>query len=154
MPVPVTGRTIWPFSDERIAWSIIAVVDPWVVVVGSVTGFAIATRNAGLSAVAVAVVYYLVAGAMQQERAADAVRILAAERGHEVERIVVKPTLGNLLLWRGLYQSSETAGHPARMCPPSALDCSVERFCTPVGMLLFADAIAPAGSVHAHALTA
>ena len=144
---------LWPFSDERIAWSIIAVVDPmvWLLLVVPL-GFAIATRNAGLSAVAVVCcVGYLVAGAMQQERAADAVRILAAERGHEVERIVVKPTLGNLLLWRGLYQSSETGQPPRAYVSAVRVGLFSRAVLYPGGdaKLLPADAIAPAGSVHA-----
>jgi inner membrane protein len=43
---------------------------------------------------------------VQHNRAAEEAARLAASRGHEPERALVKPTLGNLLLWRSLYLDS------------------------------------------------
>ena len=36
-----------------------------------------------------------------------AAETLAAERGHAPERMLVKPTIGNLLLWRSLYVADD-----------------------------------------------
>src|SRR5690606_32870462 len=52
-----------------------------------------------------AAVLYLLLGLVQQERATELVRELAWQRGHVIERLEVKPTLGNNLLWRTLYES-------------------------------------------------
>ena len=42
---------------------------------------------------------------MQHERAASTARELAQQRGHNIERLIVKPTIGNLILWRSVYES-------------------------------------------------
>ncbi len=42
--------------------------------------------------------------ALTRRRVADAAAELAMSRGHVVERALVKPTLGNLLLWRSVYE--------------------------------------------------
>ena len=43
-------------------------------------------------------------GWTQHERAWEVVQLAANERGHIIERGIVKPTLGNLLVWRSVYQ--------------------------------------------------
>src|SRR5690606_1344505 len=45
-------------------------------------------------------------GAIQHQRAAAEAAQLAAARGHEPERLLVKPTLANRVLWRALYVSA------------------------------------------------
>ena len=98
---------LWPFSDTRIAWSIIAIVDPvfsLILILALILGIryrrALAAR-AGLSLCAL----YLAFGLWQHQAALQVARELAGQRGHEVERIMVKPTLGNLVLWRSVYES-------------------------------------------------
>ena len=95
----------WPFTDERDAYAIVAVVDPVLTVVLLVLLLASVVRRqpvfAGFGLVFAA--SYLMLGTMQQSRADWAMRSLAESRGHSVERSVVKPTLGNLLVWRTLY---------------------------------------------------
>ena len=96
---------LWPFSERPVAWSIVAIVDPvvsLVLVAGVVLGLRRESARGPRIALA-AVALYLMAGALQHERAEDRTRALAASRGHEPERILVKPTVGNLLLWRSLY---------------------------------------------------
>ena len=142
---------LWPVSDGRIAWSVVAVIDPvmWLLLAVPLD-FAIALRNVGLSGVAVVCCAgYLALGAMQQDRAEVALRALAAERGHAIERLVVKPTLGNLLVWRGLYLRAEptprvhVAAVRVGLFGPSVL--------YPGGSaaVVRAQAMAPVGSVHA-----
>ena len=47
---------------------------------------------------------YLALGLVQRERAAGVQAELAAGRGHHsITRASVKPTIGNLILWRSLY---------------------------------------------------
>ena len=50
---------------------------------------------------------YLLLGLWQHNNALQSAFDLAAERGHSVERIIVKPTMANLLLWRSVYQSGD-----------------------------------------------
>jgi inner membrane protein len=51
---------------------------------------------------------YLLLGLWQHQNALETARELATLRGHEVKRILVKPTLANLILWRSVYQSGDT----------------------------------------------
>lgn len=102
-------QLLWPFSGERIAWSIIAIVDPLfslVLVVALLLGIryrrAIPAR-AGLALCGL----YLAFGAWQHHNALDAARELALQRGHQVERLMVKPTIANLVLWRSVYLAND-----------------------------------------------
>ncbi len=97
----------WPFSNERVAWSIISIIDP--VFTGAMLialGFGFWWRRRkpvwlGL----VFVTVYLVFGGVQHYRANEAVIQLAQGRGHlEASRISVKPSIGNLIVWRGIYE--------------------------------------------------
>lgn len=96
---------LWPFSDARIAWSIVSVVDPvFSLLLAIPLLLALRQRRAALArAGLILAAMYLGAGVVQHERARDALVRLAAERGHAPQRLLVKPTLGNLVLWRGMY---------------------------------------------------
>lgn len=95
----------WPFSDERVAWSIIAIVDPvfTLLLLGSLAigwrGRRPAAARVGLALAAA----YLALGVVQHLRALDVARELAASRGHPAQRLLVKPTMANLVLWRSVY---------------------------------------------------
>ncbi len=97
----------WPWVDERIAWAIVAAIDP-VITVLLLSGLGLALYRASAtfaSFSAAAVVCYLLVGAMQHERAAWAARSLAEQRGHAIGELRVKPTLGNLIVWRSIYKA-------------------------------------------------
>lgn len=98
---------LWPFSDDRIAWSIISTLDPIfslvllvAIVFGAVKYQPIAARAGVVFSVA-----YLSLGVIQHNRAESLTQILTQQRGHIAERLVVKPTMGNLLLWRSVYET-------------------------------------------------
>ncbi len=100
---------LWPLYDERLAWNIIAIIDPLFTLILLGTVVLALYRNSvwparvGLGLAAL----YLLLGLVQRERAAELAAELAAGRGHVVERLEVKPTLGNLVLWRAIYESGE-----------------------------------------------
>ncbi len=98
---------LWPFSDERISWSIVAIVDPvftLLLLIALILGMKSRKPRAARVGLALAGAYLLL-GVWQHQTALQVARSLAAQRGHEVERILVKPTLGNLVLWRSVYES-------------------------------------------------
>ncbi len=101
---------LWPFLDERIAWHIISIVDPvFTVVLIIAIILAYRHRRALFSRTGMALVgLYLLIGAVQLQRAESVLDELVAQRGHAIERQMVKPTIGNLLLWRSVYQSGDT----------------------------------------------
>ncbi len=96
----------WPFIDQRIAWHIISIIDP------IFTGMLLICVLLGLglkqtlfSYIAISFAFsYLSLGILQQQRAESVIHDLAKSRGHVIERSVVKPTLGNLILWRAIYE--------------------------------------------------
>lgn len=100
---------LWPFSDSRIAWSIIAIVDPLfslILLIAVIWGFRRCKPGPARVGLALAGAYLLL-GVWQHQDALQVARQLALQRGHEVERIIVKPTMANLLLWRSIYQADD-----------------------------------------------
>ncbi|MDH3632580.1 MAG: metal-dependent hydrolase [Gammaproteobacteria bacterium] len=100
---------LWPFSDERIAWSIIAIIDPvftLVLLIALILGFRYYKPGSARVGLTLAGAYLLL-GLWQHQNALESARELAAQRGHDVQRILVKPTLANLILWRSVYRSGD-----------------------------------------------
>ncbi len=97
---------LWPFSDARIAWNTISVIDPLFTL--PLLGFAItaAVRKSQLiGRLGMAwVAFYLSIGVIQEERALAAGEALAAQRGHAPAIVSAKPSFGNLLLWKTVYE--------------------------------------------------
>lgn len=96
----------WPIFDERIAFHIIAIIDP-VFTLALIIAVIMAYKKyrprfayAGLIFAAA----YLLIGVGQLQRGEGVVETLAAERGHTPSRLIVKPTIGNLLVWRSVYE--------------------------------------------------
>jgi inner membrane protein len=100
---------LWPLLDRRLALNIMPVLEP-VLTLMLLTAVAISlARRTALPARIVlgAAAGWLLIGWAQLQRAEAAILELAEQRGHAVERLVVKPTIGNLVLWRAVYQSQD-----------------------------------------------
>lgn len=99
---------LWPLYDQRVAFHVISIIDP---VFTLILLFAVVVSyreranysRYGLTFAAC----YLLLGYVQLHRADTYIQQIATERGHEIEHSVVKPTLGNLLLWRSIYLSDD-----------------------------------------------
>jgi len=99
---------LWPFTNTRYAWNMISVVDP-VLTAGLLLlmGFALWKNRKWLAVAAwLWLILILLTGWFQSQRAERSMTLLAEQRGHTVERSVVKPTIGNQLLWRATYISN------------------------------------------------
>jgi inner membrane protein len=100
---------LWPFSETRVAWSIIAIVDPvfsLLLLISLIIGFKYykpLAPGVGLTLAG----SYLLLGLWQHQSALETAFDLAEQRNHDVQRIIVKPTLANLVLWRSVYQSND-----------------------------------------------
>jgi len=97
----------WPFTSQRYDWSIISVIDPLftlpalvLIIVAAVRGrpwpARLALAWAGL---------YLAMGAVQNHKVVDMGREIAAARGHAPTRIEAKPSFGNIVVWRLIYET-------------------------------------------------
>ena len=97
---------LWPFSHARIAWNTISVIDP--VFTLPLLGFVIAAgvkKSQFIGRLGMAwVAFYLSIGVIQEERAMAAGEALAADRGHAPAVVSAKPSFGNLLLWKTVYE--------------------------------------------------
>ncbi len=96
----------WPLTDRRENWNIISIIDP-VFTLTLLTLVLVAAVRQSRRVVVLASLFallYFVLGVAQHIRAVAATQDLAHSRGHTPERILVNPTLGNLLAWRLMYE--------------------------------------------------
>ncbi|MEQ9620198.1 MAG: metal-dependent hydrolase [Deltaproteobacteria bacterium] len=100
-------QLLWPFSDWRIGWNVISIIDPvFTLMLACFVVIAVFKNSRYIARAGLAfAVLYLLFGLFQRERAEDFMRTIADGRGHEVERITVHPSIGNLVLWRSIYES-------------------------------------------------
>lgn len=97
---------LWPISDARIAFNIISVLDPaftMILLIAAVFAFKKYNHTAARIGLVLAAVY-LTFGWLQLQRAETVAKTFIAERGHQAEQLLVKPTLANLVLWRSIYE--------------------------------------------------
>ena len=96
----------WPFSNVRITWNNISIVDPLLTIPAIILLIvAVKTSRRLFSIFAVGwIVFYLALGLVQYERALSSGLKLAQSRGHSAERMTLKPSFGNLILWKSIYQ--------------------------------------------------
>jgi inner membrane protein len=97
----------WPFSRERVALDLVSAVDPLLTLpLLGLVAYGLLRRQRAFAMAGIAwVSAYLAVASMQQLRAEDAARELAASRGHAPAHIEVKPSLGNIFLWRTIYEA-------------------------------------------------
>lgn len=100
-------QLLWPFSDARIAWNVISIIDPvFTLTLAFFVIFAVIKRSTAAARIGLLfAALYLMVGLYQRERAEDVLRTVAEERGHVMERTLVYPSIGNLVLWRTVYES-------------------------------------------------
>tara|TARA_B100001059_G_scaffold91829_1_gene90742 strand:- start:19889 stop:20911 length:1023 start_codon:yes stop_codon:yes gene_type:complete len=103
-------QLLWPFSNERISWNNISIVDPlFTIPILIFLGIAIKTKKKIFSFFGMGwIIFYLSIGFVQYERALSAAIELATMRGHNAERLTLKPSFGNLILWKSIYKHKET----------------------------------------------
>ena len=99
-------QLFWPFSDMRVAWNNVSVVDPlFTIPLLLITSIAVFKRSgvaawlgAGYAAT------YLGMGLLQNHRAAGVAEELALSRGHEPINLSLKPSFANIVVWKSVYE--------------------------------------------------
>lgn len=93
----------WPFSEARVAWDCLPIIDIALTLPLVILGIAgWRTGNRGWAVAGAAwFVAYAGLGRLQHDRAEAA---LLAELGERPSRLAVKPTVSNLVLWRGIWE--------------------------------------------------
>ena len=102
-------RLLWPLSEERFSFNIISIVDP-VFTLSLILGVLLSVifkRKHYAQLFLILCSLYLVFGWTQNQRIQEITLNLAKGNHQTVKRILVKPTLGNLWLWRSVYQAGD-----------------------------------------------
>jgi inner membrane protein len=103
----------WPFYADRVSFDIISIIDP-LFTIPLILGVLIALiiKSAWPAQIALAMaVAYLALGFVQNQRVLGVQEQLAADRGHERLRGRAMPTLGNVIVWRSLYEDVDGRLH-------------------------------------------
>ncbi|MDV7340919.1 metal-dependent hydrolase [Terasakiella sp. A23] len=100
----------WPFSDLRVAWSFISIIDPLFTLPILILVILAAWKDhVRYSQIALGwMVLYLSFGALQNFRATQAGLNLITQRDHEARIIDAKPSFGNLMVWKVIYREGDT----------------------------------------------
>lgn len=102
-------QLFWPFSNIRIAWNSMSIIDP-IYTVPIIVGVLMAAIKKQPSIARIVFAWALIypcIGVFQHNRAIEAGLTLAHARGHEPIRINAKPSLGNIFLWKVIYETHE-----------------------------------------------
>ena len=99
----------WPFTDERIAWNTISVIDPLFTIPIFVLVFiSVLSRNKRFSIYAIVwILLYQVVAYSQKLRAEDIMYDYAKNFKHEIESIEAKPSFGNIIVWKVIYSTPD-----------------------------------------------
>jgi inner membrane protein len=99
-------QLFWPFSDMRVTWNTVSVIDPlFTLPLIVIITVAILKRSTGVAWLATGYAFfYLGLGVLQNGRASDLAQELAFSRGHLPSNLGVKPSFANLLVWKSVYE--------------------------------------------------
>ncbi len=100
---------LWPFSDQRFAWNTISIIDP-LFTLPLLAGVILTARRTQRIYIHVALVWavtYMGLGLLQRNVATEMGYALAAARGHEPVRLEAKPSFGNILVWKIVYETGD-----------------------------------------------
>ena len=102
-------QLLWPFSNERISWNNISIIDPlFTIPVLIFLVLSLIKRKSLWAKIALGwAIIYLCLGFIQNHRAEKVAREIVAQRSHHPEIISVKPSFGNLILWKIIYQHND-----------------------------------------------
>ncbi|MEO0368393.1 MAG: metal-dependent hydrolase [Pseudomonadota bacterium] len=99
-------QLFWPFSDIRIAWNNVSVVDPlFTLPLLALTILSIMRRSTLIAGIGMGYALgYLAFGFIQEDRAKEIAASLAQSRKHQAIGLGVKPSFANLLVWKSVYE--------------------------------------------------
>ena len=97
---------LWPFSFERFSWNNISIVDPlFTLPILFLIIISIYKKSSFYSKVAMCwAITYLSLGLFLNLYAKNITQDLINSRGHQSTNITIKPSLGNLFLWKSIYE--------------------------------------------------
>tara|TARA_Y100000022_G_C13259939_1_gene382091 strand:- start:3924 stop:4919 length:996 start_codon:yes stop_codon:yes gene_type:complete len=99
-------QLLWPFSNERISWNNISIIDPiFTIPLLFLLVLSLIKRDSFWAKIALGwALIYLIIGFIQNYRAEQVAKEIVIQRNHDAQIINVKPSFGNLILWKTIYQ--------------------------------------------------
>lgn len=97
---------LWPFSNARVSFDNMSIIDPLVTVpliVGIVMSLWKKSKIWVLITTSMVLAYFAL-GFVQNARVQHAIEALSQSRGHTIERMRAMPSLGNMVVWRTIYE--------------------------------------------------
>ena len=98
-------QLFWPFSNYRVSFNNISIIDP-ILTIPILLFFLLALRYKIKIFTFVAVfwiAFYLSFGIFMRNQAFEASKKLINQRGHSAQDLTVKPSFGNIFLWKIIY---------------------------------------------------
>lgn len=97
---------LWPFSNTRIAWNNLSIIDPFFTLpVITLVLLSVYRKTPLFARIALCwAIIYPCLGVIQRERAEQTGDRLAADRGHDPIGLSAKPSFGNMILWKIVYE--------------------------------------------------
>lgn len=99
----------WPFSNERVAWNSISVIDPlFTIPIAIFVFFAVLSKNKVYTFTALSwIIMYQSVAFYQQHRAENIMNEYAQRNYINVQDIVIKPSFGNIIVWKVIYTTKD-----------------------------------------------
>jgi len=99
----------WPFSDTRIAWNTISIIDP-LFTLPLLVAVVLASRRSRPLFARIGLLWacaYMAMGLWQRNEAVNMGQALALGRGHQPLRLEAKPSFANILVWKVVYETAD-----------------------------------------------
>ena len=99
-------QLFWPFSNVRVAWNVVSVIDPlFTLPLIVLLLFSFFKGSHKLAVIAFVYAFaYMGWGLIQNQRAEKLAYELAHSRGHVPINLGVKPSMANLITWKSVYE--------------------------------------------------
>ena len=99
----------WPFSNERVAFNLISVIDPlFTFPILLLLFFSILKKNYFLSILSVIWIFsYYSLGKYQEQRVTKYMMEIVSERGHKHDSLLIKPSFANIIVWKSIYEDND-----------------------------------------------
>ena len=102
-------QLFWPFSNERIAWNTVSVIDPIFTIPIAVFVFAsLITKKRLFTFIALFwIVSYHTIAFHQKHRAEEMLSNYALSEYKHIQNIVAKPSFGNIIVWKVIHTTKD-----------------------------------------------
>ncbi len=99
----------WPFSNTRVTWNIISIIDPifTIILVITISLCFFLKREIYARYGLIASIFYLLICTVKSYQVKSFIENIAQSRDHNIEKIMLNPTIGNNILWRTIYKTNE-----------------------------------------------